>query len=53
MSSLHLHFQLLFKYIFFNMNCLHTKSKLIKAVKQSVTLINYVNEKDTELFSAI
>ena len=27
--------------------------KLIRAVKQSASLINYVNEKDTELHSAI
>ena len=33
------------------MNQLNSKSKLISAVKQSVDLINYVNEIDTELYS--
>ena len=35
------------------MNQLYSTSKLIRALKQSASLINYVNKIDIELYSAI
>ena len=35
------------------MNWLYSKSKLIRAVKQSTYLINYVNEINSDLYSVI
>ena len=35
------------------MNLLYSKSKIIRALKQSTHLIHYVNKTNTELYSAL